>query len=335
MRYPLPANSLVLVTGATGFTGRRLTESLIADGHRVRVIARPSPRADALKALNCEVFEGQVYDADTVNAAMQGVHYVFHVAAAFREAGITDDIYHKVHVISTQLLARAALGNPDFRRFIHVSTMGVHGHIENPPANEDSPYGPGDLYQNTKLEAELWIRDFAPQHRLSLTVIRPAAIYGPGDRRLLKVFRMARWPLFPVLGRGKCLYHLVHVEDLVDGMTLAATHPAAEQEVFLCGAETAIPLTEMAGIIAAVSGKTLRVLRIPAPPFFWLAALCEAVCKPLRIEPPLYRRRVAFYTKDRSFDTAKIRTRLGFTNRWANRDGLEQTARWYQEQGWL
>lgn len=332
---PLPEGSRALVTGGTGFTGRRLVETLLRAGHAVRVIARPSPRSAELARLGCEVVEGQVYDPETVRRACRDVEYVFHVAAAYREAGIRDDVYAKVHVESTRLLAQAALGIRGFRRFVHVSTMGVHGHIENPPANEESPYGPGDLYQSTKLEGELWIRDFAPQNGLSLAVIRPAAIYGPGDRRLLKIFRMVRWPVFPILGFGKCLYHLVHVEDLVRGLLLAAVHPRAEQQVFLCGDRESIPLEEMARVIGAAIGRRPRFARIPVTPFFLLGDVCEAVCKPLKIEPPIYRRRVAFFTKDRSFDTSKIRTFLGFENLHPNREGLAATAKWYLDNGWL
>lgn len=333
--YQLPPNRGVLVTGATGFTGRVLIDKLRAGGHRIRVIARPSPRAKELAASGCEVFEGHVYDPATVRAACQDVDYIFNVAAAYREAGIKDDIYAKVHVEATKLLAEAALTIPGFKRFVHVSTMGVHGHIENPPANEESPYGPGDLYQTTKLEGELWIREFAAKNGLSLTVIRPAAIYGPGDRRLLKVFKMVKWPVFPILGYGKCLYHLVHVDDLTNSFLLAAAHPAAEQQVFLCGDAESIPLTGMIDIIGQAIGHRPRVLRIPVTPFFWLGDLCEWVCKPLGIEPPIYRRRVAFFTKDRSFDTSKIRRLLGFENSQTNETGLRETAAWYRQNGWL
>lgn len=331
----LSANSRILVTGGTGFTGQRLLERLRTEGHSVRVIARPSPRTAELKKMGCDVVEGQVYDPDTVQRACRDIEYIFHVAAAYREAGISDEIYAKVHVESTKLLARAAAGMNGFKRFVHVSTMGVHGHIENPPANEESPYGPGDLYQSTKLEGELWIRDFAPKNGLSMSVIRPAAIYGPGDRRLLKVFRMVRWPVFPMLGYGKCLYHLVHVDDLVTGMMLAAVHTRAEQEVFLCGDRESIPLADMARIIGEAIGRRPRFLRIPATPFFLLGDVCEAICKPLKIEPPIYRRRVAFFTKDRSFDTSKIRNYLGFENAFTNRTGLTTTAKWYRDNGWL
>ncbi len=163
MKYPLPENSTVLITGATGFTGRWLVDKLLNEKVAIKVIARPSRRADELKSLGCEVIEGQIYDPATVAAACRGIDYIIHIAAAFREAGVSDDIYGKVHVDATKLLAEAAAKLPGFKRFVHVSTMGVHGHIENPPANEESPYGPGDLYQETKLEAELWLRDFAKE----------------------------------------------------------------------------------------------------------------------------------------------------------------------------
>ena len=213
--------------------------------------------------------------------------------------------------------------------------MGVHGHIENPPGDENSPYSPGDLYQETKLEAELWIRDFARNNGMSLTVIRPTGIYGPGDRRLLKIFKMSKWPVFPILGFGKCLYHFIHVDDLTDAFILAATHPLADQEVFLCGDPDATPLVDLLDIIGEVTGRRPRVLRIPVTPFFLLGDLCELACKPFGISPPIYRRRVAFYTKDRSFNTAKIRHLLGFENAFTTREGMQQTARWYQKEGWI
>ena len=213
--------------------------------------------------------------------------------------------------------------------------MGVHGHIDNPPANEDYPYHPGDDYQKSKLKAELWIREYAAQRNLPLSVIRPAAIYGPGDRRLLKVFKMASLRFTPILGYGKCLYHLVHVEDLVDMMLEAALNDAAIGQVFIAGADKPVSLVEMMEVVSEVLNKPLRVIRVPAWPFFLVADICELVCKPLGWNPFIYRRRVAFFTKDRSFDTSKLRRLLGYKQKHSNSDGLKQTARWYIEHGWL
>lgn len=332
---PLGPGIKVLVTGATGFTGSLLIEKLCHTGAEVRALARPSSKREALSQLPIEWFLGDVFDEAVLRKAAAGVHYIFHVAACFREAGVPDDYYEKVHVSSTKILAGLALENPDFQRFVHVSTMGVHGHIENPPGNENSPFKPGDLYQITKAEAETWLRDFAAQKNLNYTIIRPTGIFGPGDKRLLKVFKMATKPFFPILGYGKCLYHLIHVDDLTDAIILSATHPAARAEAFLCGNIEAVRLVDMAKLIAEETGNALRILRVPVTPVFWLADLCELLCKPFGIEPPLYRRRVAFYTKDRSFDTTKIRTQLQWSPKWTNESGIRNTARWYLEKKWI
>lgn len=332
---PITPGRVVLVTGATGFTGRVLARRLAGQGCRVRAIARPSSDLAPLADLDVDWFRGDVYDPATVRAAMTGAHYVFHVAAAFRESGIADAVYRDVHVTSTQLLARAAAELPDFERFVHVSTVGVHGHIDNPPADETAPFHPGDVYQRTKAEAETWLHGFAAEHGLPYTVVRPAAIYGPGDTRLLKLFRMALKPVFILLGRGKCLYHLIHVEDLAAILIRAATHPGAMGQAFIAGSPESVTLEQMGRIVGDELGHPVRVLRLPAWPVFLAADLCEAACRPLKRKPPLYRRRVAFFTKDRSFDTRKLRERLGYTCRYGNETGLRQTARWYREHGWL
>jgi dihydroflavonol-4-reductase len=327
--------SLALVTGATGFTGSVLVRQLASQGVRVRAVARASSVRESLGGIPVEWVVGDVFDPQTVSAAAAGVDYVFHLAAAYRQSGLSDEAYRRVHVLSTRLLAEAVLANPGFKRFVHISTVGVHGHIEHPPADETAPFAPGDIYQQTKAEAETWLHAFAQSRGLPYTVIRPAAIYGPGDRRLLKVFKMALWPVFPLLGYGHHLYHLVHVEDLAQGMILAAVHPAAVGEVFICGNPEAVTLEELGRIVAESFGRKCRPVRIPAWPFFLAAYLCEAVCRPLGIAPPIYRRRVAFFTKDRSFDTRKMHQKLGYQTRYSTRDGLAQTARWYREQGWL
>ena len=331
----IPAGTPVLVTGATGFTGSLLTRKLVAAGLKVSAVARASSNLEPLKDLPIAWFRGDVYDEAVMKAAMQGQAYVFHAAASLREAKGRYEDYWNVHVRSTQLIAEAAVANPGFKRLVHVSTFGVHGHVEHPPGTEESPFAPGDDYQRTKLEAESWLRDFAAQHTLDYTIMRPAAIYGPGDRRLLKLFKMAMRPCFPLLGRGKCMYHLVHVDDLTNVFLIAATHPAARGEAFVCGGDASIPVAEIARIVAGHFNVKSRIIRLPIGPFFLLADLCEAVCKPLRIEPPIYRRRVAFYSKDRDFDVSKMRNVLGYQPRFSNRDGLLQTADWYVAQGWM
>lgn len=331
----ISAGTRVLVTGATGFTGIVLTRKLVDAGLDVSAVARSTSNLEPFEGLPITWFRGEVFDESVIHEAMQGQEYVFHVAAAFREAKSSERDYWNVHVKSTQLIAEKIPSIPGFKRLIHVSTFGVHGHIENPPATEESPFSPGDGYQRTKLEAELWLKEYAQKNNINYTIIRPAAIYGPGDKRLLKLFKMATQPFFPLLGKGKCMYHLVHVDDLTDAILIAATHPKAQGEEFVIGGDEAIPIAELAGIISRHFGSKIRIVRLPIGPFFLLADICEKICQPLKIEPPLYRRRVAFYSKDRHFDVSKMRNTLGFTPRYSNEKGVIQTADWYVENGYM
>lgn len=324
-----------MVTGATGFTGKVLVRKLLEQGLVVNAIARKSSNIKPFEGQDISWFRGEVFDEATVQAAMEGVEYVFHVAAAFREAKSTEQDYRNVHLVSTQLIVKEALKNPDFKRLVHVSTMGVHGHIENPPGDETSAFSPGDDYQSTKVEAENWLSEFTRTQDFPYSIIRPCAIYGPGERRLLKIFKMAAGTVFPILGKGKCWYHLVHVEDLTNAIILAATEEKALGEAFIIGATEPIRLEDLASIIAKEYNTNLKVLRLPIGPFFLLGDICETLCRPFKIEPPIYRRRVAFYSKDRNFSTKKMQDVLGYTPLWSNEDGIIESARWYLKENWL
>lgn len=330
----IKSDDTVLVTGGTGFTGSHLLKELSKTGCTLRVIARPSSDRSTFDGLSIDWFTGDVYSPEVIQNAMNGVNYVFHVAAAYREAKIEDSVYHNVHVESTKLIAREAVKQSGFKRFVHISTVGVLGHIDNPPADEDTQYNPGDVYQHTKTEAEKWILEFSKNNELDVTVIRPAAIYGPGDKRLLKLFKLAKLPLVPLIGYSKGLYHLIHVDDLVGFMIYVAGCREAAGGVYICGSPEPVSIKGMISHIANVMGRSAKFVRIPAWPVFLLGDLCELICKPLNIEPPIYRRRIAFFTKDRAFSTARMQA-IGFNTRISDNDGLKQLYNWYQQQGWL
>ncbi|NEO18597.1 NAD(P)-dependent oxidoreductase [Moorena sp. SIO4A5] len=334
-QFKLPTGSRVLVTGATGFTGSVLVRKLVAQGLDIVAIARPSSKLEPFNDLKIEWIKGDVFDEELIKKAIKGVNYIFHIVTPFREAKSADNVYYNVHVLSTQLLAKYALKEPDFKRFVHVSTIGVHGHVENPPGDENCPMHPGDIYQETKLEGELWIRDFAKKEGLPVTVVRPSGIYGPGEKRFLKIFKMVGRKWIPIIGNGSNLLHLIHVDDLTNFFILSATHTKAVGEVFICGSKEAITFKEMVSIISEYYGISFKFISLPAAPLFALGDFLEFICRPLGIEPPIYRRRLAFYTKDRSFNTAKMRNLLGFVPVHSDEEGLKELAQWYLDQGWI
>jgi dihydroflavonol-4-reductase len=328
----------VLVTGATGFTGGHLAQHLIGRGDEVRALVRPRSRErfdrSPLPARGVTPIEGDLTDAASLGRAVDGVEVVYHIAATYREAGQPDAAYRATNVEGTRhLLEAAAAGG--VRRVVHCSTGGVHGHIANPPATEDAPFNPGDIYQDTKLEAERLAREFGDARGLDVVVARPIGIYGPGDRRFLTMFRGLARGRFPMLGSGRPFYHLTFIDDLVDGFRLCGTVPAARGRTYILAGPRYTTLEYLVQMVA----KELKVapprIHLPVWPFWTAGLLCELVCVPLRIEPPIYRRRVDFYTKSRAFDTTRARTELGFVPKIDLEEGIRLTANWYRSEGLL
>jgi nucleoside-diphosphate-sugar epimerase len=323
----------VLVTGATGFTGSHLAHALAAAGDSVRALVRPSRCAAQLRDSGIEVFEGELTSANAVHEAAKGCDRIYHLAAAFRSIAHSDDHYWRVNVGGTLNVLAAARAH-GCERLVHCSTGGVHGHIEDPPADETYRFKPGDVYQRTKLEAELAAADAAEQG-VPVAIVRPGAIYGEGDMRFLRLFRAIQQRRFAIVGSGRTRLHMVYVDDLVRGLLLAGSHPAARCETFLIAGAEAPTLNEIANSVADAMGARRPTLHLPVWPIHAAASLCEAVCVKLGVEPPLHRRRIGFFTHHREFDIGKARRLLSYQPRVALGEGLRRTAAWYAANGFL
>lgn len=326
----------ILVTGITGFTGGRLARHLVGRGHAVRGLARPAGRTRPAMptAAGVEVVPGDLTDPASLRAACAGIDVVYHIAALYRAAGQPAAAYRAVNVDGSRALLDAAR-EAGARRFVHCSTGGVHGHIEHPPADEDAPLAPGDIYQETKLAGEQAVRTAAAGGGAEVVVVRPIGIYGPGDTRFLKMFRAIAKRRFPLIGSGRVFYHLTYIDDLVEGFRLCGETPAAAGRTYLLAGPRYTTLAELLRLVADECGVRPPRWRVPAGPVWLAGALCEAVCAPLGIEPPLHRRRVDFFTKNRAFDTARARAELGFAPAVDLPEGIRRTADWYRRQGWL
>lgn len=322
-----------LVTGATGFTGGHLARSLVAHGHAVRALVRDPSRARDLEHAGVQLAVGDLRDSGAVAKALDAVDVVYNVAAIYRQAGVSTETYRAVNATSVGHLIVAA-AEAGVRRVVHCSTVGVHGDVERPPADEDAPLKPGDVYQDTKLEGERLARA-AGSPGTEVTIVRPTGIYGPGDRRLLKMFRGVARERFPILGEGQIYYHLTYIDDLVDAFRLCGERAEAANRTYIIAGGEVTTLNELVALVAEVAGVRPPRLHLPVWPFWMAGALCEAVCVPFGIEPPLYRRRVDFYTKSRAFDISRARGELGYAPRVGLREGISRTLDWYRAHGWL
>jgi nucleoside-diphosphate-sugar epimerase len=324
----------VLVTGATGFTGGMLARRLVADGVPVRALVRDAARAAPLADLDIEIVHGDLCHAASLREAMRGIDVVYHIAAVYRQQGIEPRLFKDINSTAVQRLLDAAI-EAGVGRFVHCSSVGVHGDVKHPPAAEDAPLAPGDLYQESKLEGERIAARYMAEGRLPISIFRPAGIYGPGDTRFLKLFRGIKHGRFPMIGNGKVLYHWIYIDDLVDGILRCGSLAAAVGQIFILAGPEYTTLNELVGIVADELGARPPWLKVPLAPIYLAASACEAICKQLKLEPPLHRRRVDFFTKSRAFDISKARAALDYAPQVSIREGVARTAAWYTAQGLL
>jgi nucleoside-diphosphate-sugar epimerase len=323
-----------LVTGATGFTGGRLARFLADRGDQVRALVRDPVRAAPLGAASIEVVRGDLTDRASLERALGGVDVVYNIAALYREAGLSAAEYRAVNATAVADIVELA-GRAGVRRVVQCSTVGVHGDVEHPPANEDAPLRPGDIYQETKLEGERAGADAAVRAGVEFVIARPSGIYGPADRRLFKVFGKVAQGRFVMLGTGRHFYHVTYIDDLCAGFRLCATVPAAAGRTYILAGAELTTLAELVQITAEVAGVGPPRRRLPVWPVWLAGAACEAVCAPFGISPPLYRRRVDFFRKSRAFDISRARAELGFAPHVGLREGIGRTLEWYREHRWI
>ena len=324
----------ILVTGGRGFLGRHLVSQLSEHGERVRLFTRAHTNTRQREIAESEVVFGDIRDQKAVEQAVDGVDKVIHLVSNFRKGGSDKKEAYSINVEGTENILQASLKN-GVKQLIHCSTIGVHGDVRSIPANEETPFNPGDLYQETKLIAEKRVWEFCEETGLPITVIRPISMFGPGDLRMLKLFRMIKKGRFVIVGNGSPFFQPAYIDDVVQGFLLCLNNDQAIGEVFIIGGDEYLPLRELFRLIAEEFGVPPPKLKIPLFPVLFLAALCEKICVPLGIEPPLHRRRVSFFQNNRAFSIAKAKKTLNYRPQVSLREGIKRTIRWYEEQGLL
>jgi len=325
----------VLVTGGTGFTGKALVLRLLQDGHQVVALDyKEGVKTEELRQAGAEVVIGTVTDRETVRRCVQGVEVVQHLAAAFRELGVPESYYDEVNVGGTRIVLEEAKA-AGVRRFVYCSTCGVHGNVEHPPAPETAPIVPADYYQRTKYQGEPLTLEF---HRQGMTgiIIRPTAIYGPGDpERFWMIFKRVRKGVFPMFGSGKTTYHPVYIDNLVDAHVLVMEPGKGDGEAYLIGDEEYVEIEDLVRRVARALNTEVKIPHFPVWPVVAAGHVCEKVCKPFGIVPPLFPRRVDWYRQNRAFDISKAKRDLGYLPRVGLDEGLRRTALWYRDEGYL
>ncbi len=221
------------------------------------------------------------------------------------------------------------------RKFIYTSTCGVHGNVENPPADENAPIQPGDYYQRTKYEAEPIALEYHKKG-MPVVILRPAAIYGPGDpERFFMIFKRVNKGFFPMFGSGKTTYHPLYIDNLVDAMMLVMEPGKGDGEAYLIADDQYVEIETLVNKVAKALGVAVKIPHYPVMPLVVAGHICERICKPFHIIPPIFPRRVDWYRQNRAFNINKAKRDLGYDPKIDLDEGLKRTADWYRREGFL
>ena len=327
----------IVVTGATGFIGCQLAQILAGLGHDLVATGRAASEVESTRLARLEkagvrVEVGSLLDPGFAATLTKTCEVVIHLAAAQHEGNVPDSYFRDINVSGTRHLLEAAI-HAGARRFVYGSTIGVYGAAADQELTELTPPRPENIYAATKLEAEQLVSAHSSQ--IETCIGRISETYGPGDFRLLKLFRAIDRGAFVRLGSGENVRQVIYVDDLAACLLLAAEHPGAVGQTFVFAGTEVMTTNTMVAQIAGALGRRPPRMRIPVWPFRAAAAVLESTLRPLGIQPPLTQRRLDFFTKSFLFSTAKYRQDLGFVPRVSFAEGAGATADWYRKQGYL
>jgi nucleoside-diphosphate-sugar epimerase len=325
MAYDLNSKD-ILVTGGTGFIGRRVAQALLRDGARVRVLARNPAKARDLESAGASVIAGEITDPACLERALRGTQAVIHFAGATNEFK-PRAYFERVNIDGTRLLAEAAL-KAGVDRFVHVSTVWVYGLWAGPGTNEASPYAvSGQPYSDTKIGAEREIRRLAGEKGLPAVILQPSEVYGPGDphwtERPLALIKAGRMVL---ASGGKGVTQPIFIDDLVRGVLAAAAEGRVGETYILCGPEVST-FREYFLSFARMLGKE-RLPSVPARLALGTAALAEGAARVSGRPPVFTRQEILATTATATYDGGKAARELGFTAGIGLAEGMRLVEAW-------
>jgi nucleoside-diphosphate-sugar epimerase len=324
----------VLVTGATGFIGSHLVESLLQRGDQVRCLIRKTSALNWLRKLPIEAVRGDCQDKTSLREAVKGVDQVFHLAGVTK--AMEEKTYFQINAIGTENLIHACLEtNTRLQKFVYLSSQAAAGPCRNGGKKKESDQcEPVSPYGRSKRMGE----ELAMAHcqELPLLILRPCAVYGPRDRDIYAFFRLLSKRIKPCLSGQDQHVSMCYVQDVVQAILLASEAQESSGEVFFLSDGQDYGLEEIGDIFAQAMGVTAFCIRVPEWMITGMASLSEYLSK-LSGRPPLLSKGKVeeMIQKNWVCDITKAKNRLGFEPRIRLTEGARLTFEWYKKENWL
>ena len=322
----------VLVTGAAGFLGSHVTDLLLARGERPRALIRPGDSPDSLAAAGVDIYAADIADRAAIGAALRGADRVVHCAARTGPWGPAPE-YQRTNVRGLETLVRTALG-AGVRRFVHVSSITVHGNDVGGEADESAPLREEpNPYSRSKVAGERLLERLIRDEGAPVTIARPGWIYGPRDTASFARFaRMIEKGQMIMFGAGANHLPLIYVRDAAEGVLLASAADGAEGRSYLLVNDERVTQRDFVGAIAAQLGVPAPAKRIP----YRLAVLLGAIAENLgrlarrRQPPPVMRYGIQLLGGENRFVISRARRELGFSPQVGLAEGVRRSVEWYR-----
>jgi dihydroflavonol-4-reductase len=325
----------ISITGATGFIGSHLVDRLVASGHTVRVLVRTSSNLKWLKNKPVTLVHGDITDARSLEPFLESADYIYHVAGVVK-ARDREGYFAGNEGATRAMLETARNVAPDLKRFLFVSSQTAAGPATSldTPTREDMTCTPITTYGESKLAAEKAVIEYCDE--FPCTIVRPPAVYGPRDTEIFIYFQAVARGLNSIIGFDDKRLSLVHVEDLVSGIILAAESERAIGETYFIASDEYYSWPQVGRITADALGRSSLTLRLPHTIVFAVAAFAQAVAALTGRAATLNLEKARDITQRYWICAiAKAKEELGYAQQYPIERGIPQTIAWYREQGWL
>ena len=326
---------IVALTGGTGFIGSHLVDRLLAQGHEVRTLVRRSSNLRWLEGKAVQLIEGDIRNADSLEGLLRDADYVYHIAGVVKAR--TKDEYFDGNVRATEnMLDATRRYAPNVRRFLYVSSQTVAGpspSLDRPVREDDEPR-PITTYGSSKLEAERAVRSSGDT--LPWTIVRPPAMYGPRDTEIFIYFQALSRRLQSLIGFDDKRLSLLHSDDLVAGMQLAAEHEAAVGQTYFISSDTFYSWPQVGRVAGEIMDTRTFTVRIPHALVYTIAVFAQSFAALQRKAATLNIEKARDITRRYwTCDISKAQRELGYRQQMRMEDGIRDTIEWYRGQGWL
>lgn len=330
----------ILITGAAGFIGSHLVETLLENNipvERLRLFVLKNEPLDNLPKLNFDIYKGDIQNEADVTKAMDGVSLVYHLAALTIDGAkyFTQEEYTAVNVQGTENVLKAC--KKEKTKIIFFSSIAVFGlpawvgDINN--WDETRPKNPKEIYGESKLEAEKKIVDANKKWGIPYIILRPTSAYGPRDKRnLLELYNVVARRIFFYIGNGNNKMDYVYVKDITQAAYLAGKSKKINDD-YIIGAGTPVTLNEVVLSVAKSINVPVPNIHVPKKIALWLSFVIEKTYLAVGMKPILFPARVKVMTSNCYYNIAKAKKNLGYKPAFSFEKGAKITGKWLLENG--